>query len=139
MAGILSQPDDDGKWHPVAFWSKKFSGAELHYSTPDQELFAIVYSFKQWRHYLEGSKYPIEVLLDHANLQTFMKQPKLNGRQVRWLMFLTPFEFVIKHRSGKTNPADGLSRKPNASQVAPASELTTPFQERFASDQGVIL
>ena len=139
MAGILSQPDDDGKWHPVAFWSKKFSGAELHYSTPDQELFAIVYSFKQWRHYLEGSKYPVEVLSDHANLQTFMKQPKLNGRQARWLMFLTPFEFVIKHRSGKTNPADGLSRKPNASQVAPAAELTTPIQERFASDQGVII
>jgi transposase InsO family protein len=139
MAGILSQPDDDGKWHPVAFWSKKFSGAELHYSTPDQELFAIVYSFKQWRHYLEGSKYPVEVLSDHANLQTFMKQPKLNGRQARWLMFLTPFEFVIKHRSGKTNPADGLSRKPNASQVAPAAELTTPIQERFASDQGAIL
>jgi transposase InsO family protein len=137
MAGILSQPDDDGKWHPVAFWSKKFSGAELHYSTPDQELFAIVYSFKQWRHYLEGSKYPVEVLSDHANLQTFMKQPKLNGRQARWLMFLTPFEFVIKHRSGKTNPADGLSRKPNASQVAPAAELTTPIQKRFASDQGV--
>jgi transposase InsO family protein len=137
MAGILSQPDPNGTWRPVAFWSKKFSGAELRYATPDQELFAIVYSFKQWRHYLEGSKYPVEVLSDHANLQTFMKQPKLNGRQARWLMFLTPFEFTIRHRSGKTNPADGLSRKPNASRDVPVAELTTPIQERFTGDSEV--
>ncbi|OQD66272.1 hypothetical protein PENDEC_c057G05991 [Penicillium decumbens] len=52
MAGILSQPDENGVWHPVAFWSKKFTGAEINYGTPDQELFAIA----------------------------FMKQPKLNGR-----------------------------------------------------------
>jgi hypothetical protein len=47
MAGILSQPDASGTWHPVAYWSKKFIGAELRYATLDQELFAIVYSFKQ--------------------------------------------------------------------------------------------
>lgn len=46
MAGILSQQDDGGVWHPVAFWSRKFTGAELGYGTPDHELFAIVESFK---------------------------------------------------------------------------------------------
>lgn len=90
MAGILSQPDDQGLYHPVAFWSRKFTGAEIHYATPDQELFAIVYSFKHWRHYLEGSVHPIEVLSDHGNLRTFMKQPKLNGRQARWCMLFSP-------------------------------------------------
>lgn len=33
----------------------------------DQELLAIVEAFKHWRHYLEGSRYPIEVLTDHNN------------------------------------------------------------------------
>ena len=52
-----------------------------------------------WRHYLEGSIHPVEVLSYHSNLQAFMRQPKLNGRQARWCLFLTPFDFVIKHRS----------------------------------------
>jgi hypothetical protein len=55
-------------WHLVAFWSRKFSGAETLYGTPDQELFAIVYLFKYWRHYLEGSVHLIEVFLDYSNL-----------------------------------------------------------------------
>jgi hypothetical protein len=110
MAGVLSQPDDQNTYHPVAFWSRKFTDTEVNYATPDQELFAIVYSFKHWRHYLEGSRYTIEVLSDHANLQAFMRQPKINGRQARWCMSLIPFDFIIKHRSGKSNPADAPSR-----------------------------
>ena len=48
-ADILSQPDDQGIYHPVAFCSSKFKGAEIRYSTPDKELYAIVNAFKQWR------------------------------------------------------------------------------------------
>lgn len=138
MAGILSQPDDLGLYHPVAFWSRKFAGAEVHYATPDQELFAIVYSFKHWRHYLEGSIHPVEVLSDHANLRTFMKQPKLNGRQARWCMFLSPFDFVIRHRAGKTNPADGPSRRTSSGLGdAPGAELLAPLRERIVTSEGV--
>jgi hypothetical protein len=46
IARILLQPDVGGLYHPVAFWSRKFSGPELNYATPNQELFAIVYSFQ---------------------------------------------------------------------------------------------
>jgi hypothetical protein len=35
MAGVLSQPDSEGKYRPVVFWSRKFSGLELNYATPD--------------------------------------------------------------------------------------------------------
>ena len=139
MAGVLSQPDDNGTWHPVAFWSRKFSGPELNYATPDQELYAIVHSFQQWRHYLDGSKYEIEVLTDHANLRIFMTQQKLNGRQARWCMYLTPFNFVIKHRSGKTNPVDGLSRRPNSERVAPDIELMTPIRNRIVGIEPHVL
>ena len=79
LSGILSQLFE-GRWHPIAFYSRQFKGPKLNYGTPDQEILAIVEVFKHWRHYLEGSKYPIEVLIDHHNLQAFMKQPKVNGR-----------------------------------------------------------
>jgi transposase InsO family protein len=112
QSGILSQLFE-GLWHPIAFYSRQFKGPELNYGTPDQEMLAIVEAFKHWRHYLEGSKYPVEVLTDHQNLQAFMRQPKLNGRQARWCYYLTPYDFVIKWRSGSTNPADAPSRRPD--------------------------
>ena len=42
--GILSLLWEDG-WHPVAYISKKFSGAKLYYPIYDKELYAIVWSF----------------------------------------------------------------------------------------------
>ena len=112
MGGVYSQQYDNG-WHPVAFFSRQFKGAEIRYGTPDQEMLAIVQCFKTWRHYIDGSKFPVEVITDHKNLQGFMKQPRLNGRQARWCFFLTPFDFTIKYRAGILNPADAPSRRPD--------------------------
>ena len=42
-----------------------------------------------------------------------MKQPRINGRQARWLLYLTPYDFLIHHRPGLLNPADGPSRRPD--------------------------
>lgn len=114
LAGILTQLQGDNKqWHPVAFHSRKMIPAERNYETHDQELLAIVTAFKHWRHYLEGSMHPVEVLTDHNNLKYFMGMPNLNGRQARWAMKLSTFDFIITHRPGKTNPADAPSRRPD--------------------------
>jgi hypothetical protein len=42
-----------------------------------------------------------------------MRQPRINGRQARWLVYLTPYDFIIRHRPGLLNPADGPSRRPD--------------------------
>ena len=42
-----------------------------------------------------------------------MKQSRINGRQARWLVHLTPYDFIIRHRPGLMNPADGPSRRPD--------------------------
>ena len=83
----------------------------------DKELLAIVESFKHWRHYLEGSKYPIIVLSDHANLCYFMTTTELNRRQVRWVEKLAAFDFTIQHHLGSKNPADMLSHYPDYKPV----------------------
>jgi hypothetical protein len=115
-ASVISQQhhyESKSQWHPIAFWSRKFSGAELNWTTYDKELSAIVESFKHWRQYLEGAQEPVTVLSDHNNLRGFMKQKELTQKQVRWLMYLAGFDFTIEHRPGKTNPADGPSRRPD--------------------------
>ena len=47
LGACLSQKHDDGKWHPVAFFSRKFSLVELNYNIYDKELLAIIYAFKE--------------------------------------------------------------------------------------------
>lgn len=87
-SGILSQIRDDGELHPVAFMSKKHSKAECNYEIYDKELLAIVRCFKDWRAELQGASYPVTVLSDHRNLETFITIKQLSYRQVRWSEFL---------------------------------------------------
>ena len=126
IAGIISQPDEAGHWRPVAFWSRKMIPAEQNYETHDQELLAIVDAFKQWRHYLERSLYPIEVLTDHNNLRGFMKLKELTPRQARWALKLAAYDFEITHRAGKTNPADPPSRRPDYEGASPYNTTLLP-------------
>ena len=46
-----------------------------------------------------------------------------HGRLARWALTLQPYNFTVKHRSGKANSnADGLSRDPSAAEVGEMSE-----------------
>jgi len=78
-ASILSQYDDEGILHLVAFYSKKHSPAECNCEIRyDKELLAIVRAFEEWRPHLEGSLHPIQILSDHKNLEYFMSTKLLN-------------------------------------------------------------
>ena len=119
LAGILSQPVEKldassrGLWRPIVYYSRKLIPAESRYETHDQELLAIVECFKHWRHYLEGNQIPAKVLTDYNNLRYFITTKSLSRRQARWAEFLLAFDFEICYRSGKSNPADGPSRRPD--------------------------
>lgn len=53
------------------------------------------------------------VRTDHNNLVYFMKKAAVNNRQAHWIELLAGFDFEIEHRPGRTNPADGASRRPD--------------------------
>ena len=112
ISGIISQPHN-GVLHPVAFWSRKCIAAECNYDIYDREMLAIVEFMKRWRHYLEGTKYSIQIRSDHKNLEVFMTTKVLNHRQARWAEFLANYNFVLVHIKGTKNPADGPSRRPD--------------------------
>ncbi len=96
---------------PIAFLSRKFSPAEANYSTTEQELLGVVEALKQWRCYLEGV--PFVVHTDH-NPNTYMQtKPNLSRREARWSELFQHFNFQWKHKPGKDNIADPLSRPPN--------------------------
>jgi hypothetical protein len=108
------------------------SPAECNYETHDQELLAVVCAFKQWRQYLEGAPQAVRVLVDHANLQGFMKVKQLNGRQARWATFLASFDFIIEHQAGKRNLADAPSRRSDYAEVQDhTSHLLPSLQKKL--------
>ena len=108
ISGIISQTHH-GTLHPIAFWSRKCLPAECNYDIHDREMLAIIESMKHWRHYLEGAKYPIQIMSDHKNLETFMTTKILNRRQARWAEFLASYDFILTHIKGTKNPANGPS------------------------------
>jgi len=83
LAAILSIITKDNKIHSVVFYSQMFSALELNYDVHDKELLAIFEAFKIWRHYLEGSTSPINVVTDHKNLEYFLTTKILTYQQAR--------------------------------------------------------
>ena len=113
-ASVLSQPDNNGILHPVAYFSRRMSPAECNYEIYDKELLAIIRCFEEWKPELEGTGLPVKVLTDHKGLEYFMTTKKLTPRQARWAEFLSEYNFIISYQSGKKNEkADALTRKPN--------------------------
>lgn len=114
IAGVLSQLGDDGKLHPIAYYSRKLLPAEVNYEIYDKEMLGIVDCFLHWRQYLEGCNEKTLVLTDHKNLEYFLHTKQLNRRQARWSIKLSGYNFVIKYRTAKQNcRADALSRRPD--------------------------
>jgi len=112
--GVLLTKCEDGKWRPVAFISKSLNTTEQNYKIHDKEMLAVIRCLEAWRHYLEGAKLEFEIWTDHKNLQYFMMSQKLNCRQARWALYLSQFNFMLKHVPGKSmEKADGLSRRPD--------------------------
>ena len=112
LGAILSMQTDFGEIHPVAFHSCTFSAPDLNYDTHDKELLAIFKAFRVWRHYLEGSGTPVDVITDHKNLEYFSTTKVLTRRQAQWSEYLSQFNLVIRFRPGRLGTKlDSLTRR----------------------------
>ena len=103
---------EDTLWRPVVFLSKSLNETKRNYEIHDKEMLAIIRGLENWRHLLEGVRFKFEIWTDHKNLEYFMKTQKLNQRQARWALYLSRFDFTLKHVPGtKMGKADRLSRR----------------------------
>ena len=124
----------------MAYHSRTFTSPELNYDTHDKELLAIFEAFRVWRHFLEGSGTPVDVVTDHKNLEYFSTTKVLTRRQARWSEYLSQFNLVIRFRPGRlgTKP-DSLTRRwdiyPKGGNSDYATVNPANFRPMFTQEQ----
>jgi hypothetical protein len=92
---------------PIHFLSCSLAKAQLNWSTPEKECFAIWYELQQLSHLLQDVHFVI--LTDHENLTRAYSTG--SAKVFRWRMFMQEFSYTIVHVKGEDNVvADSLSR-----------------------------
>ena len=85
---------------------------EKNYDIYNQELLAIIYAIKAFRHLLLGAQEKFLIQCDHENLKYFKSPQKIPPRQARWQQILQDYNFKLIHFPGKSNIiADLLSQR----------------------------
>ena len=99
-------------WRPVTFISKFLSNTRRNYKIYNKEILIVVRCLEVWRYFLEGTTIKFEIWTDYKNLEYFIKVQKLNRKQVRWILYLSRFNFILKHVPGsKIKKVDSLSKR----------------------------
>jgi hypothetical protein len=125
LGGVLTQ-----NGHVVCYESRKLKEHERNYATHDLELATIIHALNMWRHYLVGRRF--ELRIDHSGLKYMFRQSTLNARQVRWLEFLSEYDFDINHIKGKENRVvDALSRRVHEMHASTISMYVSDLKDRI--------
>jgi hypothetical protein len=127
MGAVLSQRQEDGCLHPIAFMSASFSPAELNYDTHDKELLAIIRAFEHWCIFLEGTKETVTVFTDYKTLEYWKTARTFNHCHALWYLTLAPYNFVITYRPSKqSQKPDALPRRADHMQLEPEAQVMLP-------------
>lgn len=125
VSGAVSQVKN-GKLHPIGFFSKRLSETEQRWGITDIELFAIVGTFRTFRHWLHAARQQVVVYSDHSALKALVTLD-ITPKRARWITTLEEFRFIIKHIPGRENrAADALSRIGTHGASAPRGQFTHP-------------
>ena len=113
LAYILSQKDESGGDHAIAYGGRALRGPETRYTVSELEYLAIKEGIEAYHPYLADK--PFTVYTDHKPLKYATKFRPDGGRLGRWALFLQNYNFTTQYKTGKSNSnADSLSRIPIA-------------------------
>ena len=110
LGAMLSQEQEDGCYHPVAYGSCGLKGGETKYHSSKLEFFALKWAMtKQFREYLQYQ--PFVVRTDNNPLTYVLTMPNLDAIRHRWVAAMAGYNFEIQYVRGSDNKvADALSQ-----------------------------
>ena len=141
VGAVLSQVQEDGKLHPVAFASRSLSTAGKNYSVMELETLAVFWALTRFHSYLYGQT--VTVMTDHTAVRVILETPNPSGKHARWWTKVYGMgikQVKIIHRSGKLNvSADALSRSPRVQLLWKALQKTNIRLLLCSQYQGQVL
>ena len=99
IGAVLAQVQG-GKERAICYAARSLSKSQTKNSATRRELLALVTFTRHFRHYLLGQMFTI--VTDHSALQWLHNFKNPDGITARWLEKLAPFDYEVRHRSGKS-------------------------------------
>ena len=114
LGAVLSQKQEDGKLHPIAYASRALNPAEKNYSVTELETLAVVWGITHFHSHLYGNA--VTVMTDHSAVKPVLETSNPTGKHARWWTRVYGRgvgSVTIVYRAGRENAsADALSRSP---------------------------
>ena len=107
----MSQCDDEGKIHPIAYFSSGLTYEQKKYAAGELECWAVIAATRKFSKYLPAAPH-VKILTDHNPLVWLKKQKDPRGKFTRWILELESINYLIDYIRGTENAcADYLSRE----------------------------
>ena len=97
VGAVLGQRKDE-VFQAVYYASRTLNEAQQNYTTTENELLAVVFSFDKFCSYLVGSK--VIVYTDHSALRYLLSKKDAKPRLIRWVLLLQEFDLEIRDKKG---------------------------------------
>ena len=99
---VLSQKQDDGWYHPIAYASRGLKGGKSRYHSSKLEFLALKWAVTdQFKEYLQHQ--PFLIQMDNNLLTYVMKTPHLDAVRHRWVAVMAGYNFEIEYVWGSDN------------------------------------
>nr|GFA29241.1 reverse transcriptase domain-containing protein [Tanacetum cinerariifolium] len=83
-------------FQPIHYAIKTMTEAQIHYTTMEKEMLAVVYAFEKFQPYLVLSK--SIVYTDHSALKYLLSKQDAKPRLLRWVLLLQEFDITIRDK-----------------------------------------
>ena len=100
LGAVLSQKQDDGHYHPVAFGCRTLTPSKQNYHSSKLEFLALKWSVTE--HFKEYLAY---VCMDNNPLTYVLTMPNLDMMGHCWVGALASYEFTLEYQKGSDNAA----------------------------------
>ena len=105
LGAVLSQKQEDGHYHPIAFESCSLTPAKKNYHSSKLEFLVLKWSvMEHFKEYLAFA--PFMVRTDNNLLTYVLTTPNLDATGHRWVGAMALFEFSLEYQQGTDNGTD---------------------------------
>ncbi|XP_026416772.1 uncharacterized protein LOC113312231 [Papaver somniferum] len=139
VEALLAQEDGEGTEHPIYYFSRNLSDAELRYPKAEKTFLDLIHSIQKFRHYLLSNK--VVLISRYDPVKLLLSKPALIGRPAKWLLQMSEFDITCASLAIKGQAvADLLAAFRGEGTTALHEDLLGEFMEvSFAKEEAWIL